>query len=109
MTFWELISKFDTIWKSCWHNFGIKNPLKLLNIAIPNGIKQISDFGIVFIEFLGPNWESKAAQSHKKKRPKMGFPKKHSFKQKLSSAWADRRMRVGQSKGQSRPFSDPPS
>ena len=44
MTFWELISKFDKIWKPFGLHFGIKNPPTSKNIALPRGIKDGSDF-----------------------------------------------------------------
>ena len=75
MIFWELISKFNTIWKPFWHHNGIRNPLKSLNIALPRGIKNCSDFGIVFIEI----WAQLGSLNHEKtikKKSKIGVPQK---------------------------------
>ena len=60
MTFWELISKFDKNWKPFGLHFGIKNPLRSKNIALPRGIKNWSDFYThfywIWASFWGPCW-----------------------------------------------------
>ena len=56
MTFWELISKFVKIWKQFGLHFGIKNPLRSKNIALPRGIKNWSDFYTHFYWFLASFW-----------------------------------------------------
>ena len=58
MTFWEFISKCDTIWELFRLHFGINNPPTSKNIALPRGIKKLSDFYTDFYwilaSFLGP-------------------------------------------------------
>ena len=97
MTFWEFIPKFDTIWKPFWHNIGIRNPLKSLNIAIPRGIKKLPVFGMVFIDFWGSNWEPQTWKTHLKKRPKTGS-KKNQFQDPLNHS-AGRKLGSGKGVG----------
>ena len=51
MTFWELISKFDKIWKQFGLHFGIPNPPKSKNIVLPRGSTICSIFIQIFIGF----------------------------------------------------------
>ena len=76
MTFWEFISKLDTIWKPFGHHFGVKNLLKSLNIAIPRGNKKLPDFDIVFYWILGAKLNAKNTKKRYKKTFKNGLLKK---------------------------------